>query len=55
VSGGLRGGGEDARIYLSKDGYWYLGARSQQSSLTLRAFSLTPTRTLPEKDRLPAD
>ncbi|HEV3145093.1 MAG TPA: hypothetical protein VGZ47_14480 [Gemmataceae bacterium] len=55
VSGALRGGGEDARIYLGKDGYWYLGAQSRQNSLSLRAFSLTPIRTLPEKDRLPEE
>ncbi len=55
VSGGLRGGGEDVRIYPGKDGYWHLGGSSYQDSLSLKAMSMIPLRTLPEKDRLPDD
>jgi hypothetical protein len=55
VTGGLQGGGEDVRIHLGNDGYWYLGGRSGQKSLALAAYSMTPIRTLPEKDQLRPD
>jgi hypothetical protein len=55
VTGGFRSTAEDVRVYVGKDGYWYLTGRSGQSTLAARAMSMVPLRTLPEKDRMQPD
>jgi hypothetical protein len=43
ISGGLRGEGEDVRVYPGDDGYWYLGGRSGVA-LTVHALALRPVK-----------
>jgi hypothetical protein len=52
VGGAFRGGGEEVRITLGTDGYWYLGGKSLQPTMTAKAMSISLVYTLPEKDRL---
>jgi hypothetical protein len=43
VAGGLRGEGEDVRVYPADDGYWYLGGKSGQG-VTVHALALRPAK-----------
>jgi hypothetical protein len=43
ISGGLRGEGENVRVYPGDDGYWYLGGRSGVA-LTVHALALRPVK-----------
>jgi len=52
VAGAFRGGGEEVRISIGNDGYWYLSGKSQQPTMTVRAMSISLVYTLPEQDRL---
>jgi len=45
VSGVLAGSGEQLRVYLADDGYWYLAGQSGQDALSARAIAVrVPTR-----------
>src|SRR4051812_13083692 len=43
IAGGLRGEGENVRVYPGDDGYWYLGGRSGVA-LTVHALALRPVK-----------
>jgi hypothetical protein len=43
ISGGLRGEGENVRVYPGDDGYWYLGGQSGQA-VTAHALALRPVK-----------
>ena len=47
VGGGLRGGGEVVWLWLDADGIWWLGGRSGQTSLVVRAMTIRTGRKLP--------
>jgi hypothetical protein len=43
ISGGLRGGGEDVRVYPGEDGYWYLGGHAA-APFTAHALAIRPVK-----------
>lgn len=40
VSGAFRGGGEEVKVHLAADNYWYLSGRSAQAALSAKAMSV---------------